>query len=77
MAKRFPHSATEHGFRHLAKSVGFSTDGLHERIATALGWTVDDVRSMSLQTLRDVVRPVSAKLAHEITNAIQSGSYVT
>jgi len=49
-------------------------DGLHDRIAKALGWSVSDTRSFSLATLRDLVRPVSAKLAHDITTAIQSGS---
>jgi len=47
---------------------------LDERIAKALGWTVEQVRSFSLPALRDVVRPVSVKLAHEITLQIQSGS---
>jgi hypothetical protein len=46
-------------------------DGLHERIAKALGWTVEETRSFSLPALRDLVRPVSMKLAHEITIAIQ------
>lgn len=41
--------------------------GLHARVAAALGWTVEETRSFSLWALRDVVRPVSPKLAHEIT----------
>lgn len=49
---------------------------LHERIAAALGWSVADCQSFSLQALRDMVRPVSEKLAHEITIVI-SGSVVT
>jgi hypothetical protein len=49
-------------------------EGLHDRIAKALGWSVSDTRSFSLAALRDLVRPVSAKLAHDITTAIQSGS---
>lgn len=40
---------------------------LHERIAAALGWTVEQTQGFSLLALRDLVRPVSAKLAHEIT----------
>lgn len=48
---------------------------LHERIATALGWTVKETQGFSLQALRDLVRPVNDKLAHQITDAIQTGSY--
>lgn len=40
---------------------------LHERIAQALGWTVEQAQSFSLVALRDLVRPVYPKLAHEIT----------
>jgi len=40
---------------------------LRERIATALGWTVEQVQSFSLPALRDVVRPVSPKLASAVT----------
>ncbi len=47
---------------------------LHERIAEALGWTVEQVRSLSLPSLRELVRPVSMKLAYEITLQIQGGS---
>ena len=54
-----------------------STAGIHARAAEVLGWPLRDVQSMSLYTLRDVVRPVSAKLAHDITVAIRSGSYIT
>lgn len=46
---------------------------LHERIARVLGWTVEQAQSFSLPTLRELVRPVSAKLAHEITLAMQNG----
>lgn len=49
---------------------------LHERIAKALGWEVEEVRTMSFQTLRELVRPVSDKLAHEITQEIESGRYI-
>jgi len=49
---------------------------LHERIAKALGWTVEEARSFSLPALREVVRPVSMKLAHELTVAIETGSYL-
>lgn len=46
---------------------------LHERIALALGWTVADVQSFSMPALRDLVRPVSQKLAHEISEHIRTG----
>jgi hypothetical protein len=49
---------------------------MHERIAKALGWTVEEARSFSLPALREVVRPVSMKLAYEITLAIQNASIV-
>jgi hypothetical protein len=55
---------------------GGATGTLHERIAAALGWSVADTQSMSLQSLRDLVRPVNPELAGEITRAIQSGSYI-
>lgn len=50
---------------------------LHERIAKALGWTLHDAQSFSLQTLRAVVRPVAPRLAAELDEAIQSGRYIT
>lgn len=49
---------------------------LHERIASALGWTVEQTQSFSLQALRDLVRPVSPKLAAEISEQIQTGAYI-
>lgn len=33
-------------------------------------------QDFSFQSLREVVRPVSPKLAHELTVAIQSGSHI-
>jgi len=50
---------------------------LHERIAAALGWTVAEVRSFGLPSLRDMVRPVDAKLAYEITWFMQGPDYYT
>jgi hypothetical protein len=50
---------------------------LSERIAKALGWTIGDVQSFNLATLRELVRPVSAKLAAELTELIRTGSYIT
>jgi hypothetical protein len=45
--------------------------GIQERAAKALGWSLQDVQSMSLASLREQVRPVSPKLAHELTEAIR------
>lgn len=50
---------------------------LHEQIAKALGWSLQDTLSLSLQSLRDLVRPLNPKLAQEITLYIQNGSYLT
>ncbi len=44
---------------------------LHERLAVALGWTVVQTQSFSLAALREMVRPVSPKLAHEVTIAMK------
>jgi hypothetical protein len=49
---------------------------LYARIARALGWPIADVRSMSLHSLRDLVRPVDRALADEISDAIHSGRYI-
>lgn len=49
---------------------------LHDRAARALGWNPADVRSVSMQSLRDLVRAVNPALADEISLAIQSGAYV-
>ena len=49
---------------------------MHERIAAALGWTVSETQSFSLATLREMVRTVSPKLAHEITVLIETGTYL-
>lgn len=46
---------------------------LHERVARVLGWTAREAQSFSLPALRDLVRPVSPKLAWEITCAMQEG----
>ena len=50
-------------------------DGLKLRSADALGWSLQDVNSLSLPALREVLRPVSVKLAHEVTCAMQSPAY--
>ncbi|HSX22280.1 MAG TPA: hypothetical protein VLE97_05845 [Gaiellaceae bacterium] len=48
---------------------------LHERAAKALGWSVRDTQSLSMQSLRDLVRPVDPDLAREMSYLIQSGAY--
>ena len=53
-----------------------TTNALHTRIAAVLGWTVAETQSMSMASLRELVRPVSAKLAHEITEHIRTGVVV-
>ncbi len=50
---------------------------LHQRIAHVLGWTLAETQGFSLQALRDVVRPVSPKLANEIGLAISCVITVT
>jgi len=49
---------------------------LHARIAKALGWTEAEAQSFSFQSLRELVRPVDAKLAAELDGTIQSGGYI-
>ena len=49
---------------------------LYDRAARALGWNPTDVHAVSMQTLRDLVRPVDPDLAQEIGLLIQSGVYV-
>ena len=48
---------------------------LYDRAARALGWKPADARTVSMRTLRDLVRPVDPDLAQEMTLAIQSGAY--
>jgi hypothetical protein len=50
-------------------------DKLRERIAEALGWSIDDTKRFSFQMLREIVRHHS-KLAHEIDLAIRGGEYL-
>ena len=50
-----------------------TSENLRSRIAHALGWSEADVRSFSLQALRDLVRPVDAGLAREIEERVSSG----
>lgn len=48
---------------------------LHQRIAEALGWTEEEAKSFSLPTIRECVRPVNPKLAHEITLVMHTDAY--
>lgn len=45
-------------------------DTLHARIADKLGWKPAAVRGFSLVSLRERIRPVSPKLAADITHAM-------
>jgi len=49
---------------------------LHFRIAEVLGWTLDEVRSFSLLALRDLVRPLDAKLAADISAVVRQGEHL-
>lgn len=51
---------------------------LYERIAKALGWSIEETQSFSLQSLRELVRPSHPKLAYVIDDYIRSDeSYIT
>lgn len=41
-------------------------EATQEDIAEVLGWSIEDVRSFSLRSLRDLVRPVNPGLAKRI-----------
>lgn len=57
-------------------SLGEYGQNLHERIAKALGWSVADVQSFPLATLRELVRQVSPELVREIDQLIRSGEVI-
>lgn len=57
--------------------MGDLMEQLKERVAAALGWSVEDTHKVSLQSLRDLVRPVSSKLAHELDVVIRTGEHIT
>jgi len=68
-----------HDLASLSKRVASGADRtapLHEQIAKALGWPLKDVRSMSLHSLRDLVRPVDRALADDISAMIRSGKHI-
>lgn len=50
---------------------------LHTRIAAALGWTEADAKSMPLQALRELVRPVDGALAEEISRVVNADAHWT
>lgn len=49
---------------------------MHERIAKALGWTIEETKSVSLASLRELVRPLDPKLAEDISEMIQLGWHI-
>jgi hypothetical protein len=49
----------------------------HERAAEALGWSVRDVQSFSLPTLREMLREKHPKLAAEATEMMNGGHHIT
>lgn len=49
---------------------------LHQRIASTLQWPLEEVQSFSLPTLRELIRPLSSKLVHEISSFMRSAEYV-
>ena len=55
---------------------GVAVSDLHDRIAKTLGWSTRDVQSLSMQSLRDLVRPIDPDLAREMDLVIQSGAYI-
>lgn len=62
------------GLGGIPQDEGAMSEQLAERVAAALGWSVADVRSFSLPTLREFVR--SPKLRHEIELATRGPGYI-
>jgi hypothetical protein len=51
-------------------------DGLYERIARTLGWTVEQTHQFSWQMLREILRAKSPKLAYLLESEMKSnGGY--
>jgi hypothetical protein len=48
---------------------------IYEKIATVLGWTVDECRTFSLPTLRELVRGTGAE--KDITAIMNGSEYLT
>ena len=49
---------------------------LQKAAAKVLGWSLEGVRSTSLQSLRDLVRPLDPDLSDALSLAIRTGEYV-
>lgn len=49
---------------------------LYRDAARVLGWTVEQTHSISLASLRELVRPVDPALAEDISRVIAAGSHV-
>jgi predicted RNA binding protein YcfA (HicA-like mRNA interferase family) len=56
--------------------IGGEYSDLRVRIAQRLGWTKEQVDSMSLPSLRELVRPADPKLAQEISDTIASEGHI-
>jgi len=52
-------------------------DGLYERIANTLGWTVKQTHQFSWQTLREILRTKSPKLGYLLEIEMKSASGYT
>jgi hypothetical protein len=50
--------------------------GLHDRIAKALNWSIEETWGFSLAAMRELVRPIDPELAQDITLAVGGGSRV-
>ena len=49
---------------------------LRKEIAAALNWSEADINSVSLSSLRELVRPVSPDLAERILTCITKGDHI-
>jgi hypothetical protein len=49
---------------------------LHQRIANALGWTVEDTQKFNLHMLREMVRDKDSELARDISVCIRTGNHI-
>lgn len=54
----------------------YNMDALRQQIADKLGWTLEETMQFSLPSLRNIVAPISPKLAHEISCAMQGPEYI-
>jgi hypothetical protein len=52
-------------------------DELRARVAAALGWTIANTESVSIPSLRELVRTMSPKLHHELTLVMSLPGYFT